>query len=71
MLVRASVASDLDTTPNVLKALDQGEVDRGQFAMFNTVGGLYEESLYAVAEHTFKIIEKYAIKIRHSSNPVK
>lgn len=56
----------LYTTPNVLEALDQGEINRGQFAMFNTVGGLYEESLYAIAAHTFKIIQKYAIKIRHS-----
>ena len=56
----------LYTTPNVLEALDKGEIDRGQFAIFNTLGGLYEESLYAIAEHTFKIINKYAIKIRHS-----
>lgn len=56
----------LYTTPNVLEALDNGEIDRGQFAVFNILGGLYEESLYAIAEHTFKIINKYAIKIRHS-----
>jgi prephenate dehydratase len=56
----------LYTTPNVLEALDKGEIDRGQFAIFNILGGLYEESLYAIAEHTFKIIDKYSIKIRHS-----
>jgi chorismate mutase / prephenate dehydratase len=56
----------LYTTPNVLMALDKEEIDRAQFAIFNTLGGLYEESLYAIAEHTFKIVDKYAIKIRHS-----
>jgi prephenate dehydratase len=56
----------LYTTPKVLGALDKGEIDRGQFAIFNTLGGLYEESLYAIAEHNFNIIDKYPIKICHS-----
>lgn len=56
----------LHTTPNVLEALDKGEIDCGQFALYNTQGGLYEESLYAIAEHTFKIVCAYAIRIRHS-----
>ncbi len=56
----------LYTTSNVFEALDKGEIDRGQFAIFNNQGGLYEESLYAIAEHTFKIVDKYSIKIRHS-----
>ena len=56
----------LYTTPNVLAALDSGEIDGGQFAIYNTQGGLYEENLYAIAEHTFKIIAQYAIEIRHS-----
>ncbi|MEJ3652139.1 prephenate dehydratase domain-containing protein [Actinomycetes bacterium KLBMP 9759] len=56
----------LYTTPNVLQALEKGEIDRGQFALFNTSGGVYEESLQAIAEHTFKIVDRYLLNIRHS-----
>lgn len=56
----------LYTTENVLKALHEGEIDRGQFAIFNSVGGVVDESIEAMAHYKFKIVEKFAIKISHA-----
>jgi len=56
----------LDTTPRVLSALAAGEISFGQFAIYNTVGGLYEESLSAVGEYRFRIVDRYAIRIAHA-----
>lgn len=55
----------LDTTPRVLAALERGTIDFGQFAVYNTVGGLYQESLEAMAAHVFEIVEQYTIPIAH------
>jgi arogenate dehydrogenase (NADP+) len=56
----------LYTTENVLAALHSGEIDRGQFAIHNSVGGIVEESVAAMAKYKFKIIEEFAIKIAHA-----
>lgn len=56
----------LYTTENVLKALHEGEVDRGQFAMHNSLGGIVTESVTAMANYRFNIVEEFAIKIAHS-----
>jgi prephenate dehydratase len=56
----------LDTTPRVLEALDRGEIQYGQFAVYNSVGGLYQESLQAMAAHVFEIIEQYELPIAHA-----
>lgn len=56
----------LYTTENVLKALHVGEIDRGQFAIFNSLGGMVDESVEAMARYKFKIVEKFAIKISHA-----
>jgi prephenate dehydratase len=50
----------LYTTPDVFEALNKGDIDRGQFAIYNTLGGLYDESLYAVAQHTFRILDRHS-----------
>ncbi len=56
----------LFTSENVLKALHKGEIDRGQFAIHNSVGGIVGESIQAMAKYKFKILEEYAIKISHA-----
>lgn len=56
----------LYTTANVLKALHEGSIDLGQFAIHNSVGGLVGESIEAMANYKFKIIEEFAIEISHA-----
>jgi arogenate dehydrogenase (NADP+) len=56
----------LHTTENVLRALYEGEVDRGQFAIHNSIGGIVGESVQAMANYRFNIVEEYAIKIAHA-----
>lgn len=56
----------LHTTENVLRALYEGEVDRGQFAIHNSIGGIVGESVEAMARYQFSIVEEYAIKISHT-----
>lgn len=56
----------LYTTEKVLKALHEGEVDRGQFAIHNSLGGIVTESIDAMSRYNFQIIEEYAIKISHT-----
>lgn len=56
----------LYTTENVLKALHKGEIDHGQFAIHNSVGGIVTESITAMAAHKFTIIEEFGIKISHA-----
>ncbi|MFC1780441.1 prephenate dehydratase domain-containing protein, partial [Patescibacteria group bacterium] len=57
--------SYLYTTEKVLGALHRGEIDFGQFAIENSVGGLVDESLQAMAKYKFKIIEEFGITISH------
>lgn len=56
----------LYTAEKVLRALHKGDVDRGQFAIENSVGGIVEETIEAMANYKFKIIEQFAIKISHA-----
>lgn len=56
----------LYTSENVLKALHTGDIDRGQFAIHNSVGGIVEESIRAMTDYKFKIVEEFAIKISHA-----
>ncbi len=56
----------LYTTPNVLEALHEGRIDRGQFAIHNSTGGMVEESVEAMASQRFRIIEQFSIKIAHA-----
>jgi hypothetical protein len=55
----------LYTTENVLKHLHAGDVDYGLFAMHNSVGGIVQESVEAIARHMFRIEEEFAIQISH------
>ncbi len=56
----------LYTTEKVLCALDAGEIDYGQFAIHNAAGGMVQETLAAISQHNFKIIEEFKIKITHN-----
>ncbi|MBI4038451.1 prephenate dehydratase [Candidatus Daviesbacteria bacterium] len=56
----------LYTSENVLRALHKGDIDRGQLAIHNSVGGIVDESIEAMANYKFKIIEEFAIKISHA-----
>ncbi|MFH1188327.1 MAG: prephenate dehydrogenase/arogenate dehydrogenase family protein [bacterium] len=55
----------LYTTERVLSELHKGKIDYGQFAMHNSVGGIVDESVYAMARYKFKIVEEFGIKIQH------
>jgi prephenate dehydratase/prephenate dehydrogenase/chorismate mutase len=56
----------LHTSENVLKALHEGRIDRGQFATHNSVGGIVHETIHALAKYTVEIVEEYFTEIRHS-----
>jgi prephenate dehydrogenase len=55
----------LYTTEKVLKNLHEGTIDFGLFAIQNAVGGVVQESTYAMAKYRFKILEEFSIKICH------
>lgn len=56
----------LYTSENVLNSLHKGEIDKGQFAIHNSVGGIVEESIWAMARYKFNIANQFAIKISHA-----
>jgi prephenate dehydrogenase len=56
----------LHTSENVLRALHEGNIDKGQFAIHNSLGGVVLETINAMALYKFNILEQYAIKIAHS-----
>ena len=55
----------LYTTERVLRELHKGTIDRGQFAMHNSIGGVVEESARAMARYNFIIMKEFAVKVRH------
>lgn len=55
----------LFTTEKVLKNLHEGSIDFGQFAIHNAIGGVVQESTYAMARYKFKIVNEFAIQIQH------
>ncbi len=56
----------LYTSEKVLKNLHEGNIDYGLFAIQNAVGGVVEESTYAMSRYKFKIISEFQIVIRHA-----
>jgi len=56
----------LYTSENVMIALERKQIDRGQFAIHNSAGGMVEESLQAMASHKFMISGQFSIKISHA-----
>ncbi len=55
----------LYTTEKVLAELHLGNIDFGQFAIHNSLGGIVGESVEAMSRYNFKIVEEYAILIAH------
>ncbi len=55
----------LYTSEKVLKALHEGDIDYGLFAIQNATGGIVHESFHAMANYKFKIVEELQILIRH------
>jgi len=55
----------LYTSEKVLRELHRGDIDYGQFAMHNSIGGIVGESTHALAKYKVKIIEEFAIIVRH------
>lgn len=56
----------LYTAEAVLRKLTEGDIDVGQLAIQNSVGGIVAESLQAIAKHSCSIVEEFAIKISHA-----
>jgi prephenate dehydratase len=56
----------LHTSENVLKALSVGTIDRGNFAIHNSLGGVVHESVIAMGKYNFTLVNEYAIKIAHA-----
>jgi len=56
----------LYTTENVLRELQEGKIDMGQFAIRNTLGGKVEESIQAMKKYPSKTIAEYSIQIAHA-----
>jgi prephenate dehydratase len=55
----------LYTTKNVLSALEAGDIDQGQFAIHNTLGGLVKETINEIGKHRFEVRDTYQIQIAH------
>lgn len=55
----------LYTTEAVLKAVESGEVDQGQFALCNSVGGVVVESMAVLGSYRYQVITNYHIEIKH------
>jgi len=55
----------LYTTKNVFKALYKGKIDYGVFAIVNSKGGIVNESIEAMVNYKFRVVDKVTIFIRH------
>lgn len=55
----------LHTTKNVLTALEKREINRGQFGIYNTLGGLVEETAAELGKFKFEIVDWYQFPIAH------
>ncbi|MCX8035355.1 MAG: chorismate mutase [Candidatus Dojkabacteria bacterium] len=56
----------LYTTENVLHALSVHEIDYGQFALFNILGGVVEETITNVGRYDFEYVSSYKTRISHA-----
>ncbi len=56
----------LFTSDKVMEALQRGEIDRGQCAIYNSVGGYVEETTSALEKFPVKIVDEFEIKIAHA-----
>lgn len=57
--------SYLNSTHEVLEKLERGQIEYGQFALFNSQAGFYEESLFEIGRYRFEVEEAYDTQISH------
>lgn len=55
----------LYTSENVLRSLNTKSINRGLFAIYNSAGGVVDESVIAMGKYNFKLTEDFAIEITH------
>lgn len=55
----------LYTSNNVLRALSQKKINRGQFAIQNSIGGTVAETVDALSKYNCKILKEFEIIINH------
>ncbi len=56
----------LYTTVGVLKALHNKKIDRGMFAIENTLGGTVMETINALSRYNCKILDQHWVNISHT-----
>ena len=56
----------LYTTKKVLRALHNNKIDKGMFAIENTIGGTVMETINALSEYNCKTLDNYRINISHT-----
>lgn len=56
----------LYTSLGVLKAVSEGIVEYGLFAVCNSIGGLVEESMRAMGEYDFCYLDSISLQISHN-----
>lgn len=56
----------LHTTERVLEELEKSKIDRGQFAIHNSTGGIVHESIKAMGKYRFEVVHEFGIKISHA-----
>lgn len=56
----------LYTSEKVLRALNNKQIDLGQFAVANSIGGIVNESIQSMSKYVFKIIDQFSIEIAHA-----
>lgn len=57
---------ELISTEGVLRAVEQGDVDLGIFALENSNGGVVYESVYAMASFRFRVEDLFEIDVNHT-----
>lgn len=55
----------LYTTENVLRSLNRGDINYGQFALDNTLDDVLDESLLAMSKYKFEIVDKLNWQAKH------
>ncbi len=55
----------LYTTEKVMSFLHRGDIDFGLFAIHNSIGGIVDESIQAIAHYKFAIVEEFEIPVQH------
>lgn len=55
----------LVSAENVLRALKQGEIDRGIYPIENSNGGIVIEAVHAMAKYTFSIEGMFELDVHH------